>query len=314
MHELTRWRVGGPADVIVEPSSAEETARVIRCLNAAGIPWLAIGHTTNLLVCDAGIRAVVIRIAERMTAMTFRGAEVWAQAGIWVPQFASWVGRCGLSGIEHTIGIPGTLGGLVCMNGGSKRKGIGENITSVTCATPSGAITELDQPACDFRYRSSRIQRDRLIVLEVNFQFTPRERHETCREMLTILRERDKKFPRKLPNCGSVFVSNPAIYAEHGPPGAVIEKCGLKGMTYGGAQISPLHANFIVNTGNANSSDILHLIHIIRDCVGTLLNHDMKCEVRFVDEQGSVRPAHEVKPQTSTCQPINVHLLHNREI
>ena len=312
MHELTRWRVGGPADLIVEPSSTEETARLILSLNENKVPWLVIGHTSNLLVCDVGIRAIVIRIAERMTGIKFQGTKAWAQAGLWVPHFASAVGRRGLSGIEHTIGIPGTLGGLVCMNGGSMRKGIGENVASVTCVAPSGDLIELDHSGCDFSYRSSRIQRERLIVTEANFQFTPRDRHDACREMLKILRERSKKFPRKLPNCGSVFVSNPSMYERHGPPGAVIEKCGLKGLTHGGAQISPLHANFIVNLGTATSSDILKLIHTTRDRVKSIFHLDLECEVRFVNEQGKVLPAHKTHNQSRPCrfageQPLDLH-------
>ncbi len=322
---ISSWRVGGPADAIVSPASAKEARRVVQYLASQQVPWLVIGHTTNLLFSDEGVRAVLIQFGERFAKLEIRDQRseirsqkskvggrrsevrdqrseadgtdnppnVEVEAGAWVPRFAASIGRAGLSGAEHTVGIPGTIGGLICMNGGSMRRGIGEYLVSAQCMNRSGEVFELSQAECHFSYRRSRIQDEGLIVLQAQFRFPEGDRKEITTLMRKILRDRRMKFPRKLPNCGSVFVSNPAMYATYGPPGAVIEKCGLKGKRVGGAEISPLHANFIVNRGNATAKDILSLIHLIRSEAIAKLECELECEVRYVDSRGRITPAHQ---------------------
>ncbi len=294
MSETTRWKIGGPADFVVRPKSNAEVANTIQFLATHDIPWLTIGHSSNLLVSDQGIRGVVVQIAQRMSSMRIDGQAVTAQAGIWVPGFARQLGMAGLSGAEHIIGIPGTLGGLICMNGGSQRRGIGENIKLVTCVDRAGRLFELNREQCGFSYRQSEIQQHHWTVLDAQLEFIRGDRKSICREMRTILASRRKKFPLKLPNCGSVFVSDPAMYEAFGPPGSIIERCGLKGTRYGGAQISHHHANFIVNLGNAKATDVLHLIELIRNTAKASQACDLQCEVRFVSPDCSIEPAHHV--------------------
>lgn len=294
MDQLTRWRIGGKADVIIEPSSVEETSQVIRYLNDRNIPWIVLGHTTNVLVSDEGIRGAIVLISDRMANISIDETVVWGQAGIWMPKFSMQLGRQGLTGLEHTIGIPGTLGGLICMNGGSQRKSIGDHITQVTCLDRTGEVFQLARDECGFAYRKSTMQGEGWIVLEAYFQMEKGDPKKIRREMCEILASRRKKFPQKLPNCGSVFVSDPAMYKDYGPPGAVIEQCGLKGYQIGGAQISPLHANFFVNTGRASASDMLSLIHLARGKVSELTGCELNCEVRFIHPDCKIEPAHRV--------------------
>lgn len=294
MSEITRWKIGGPADFVVRPKSITEVADMIQFLSTNDIPWLTIGHSSNLLVSDQGIRGVVVQIAQRMSNMQIDGDTVTSQAGIWVPGFARQLGKAGLSGAEHIIGIPGTLGGLICMNGGSQRKGIGESIKLVTCVDRQGRLFDLGREQCGFSYRQSEIQKQNWIVLDGQMEFTRGDDRSICREMRKILASRRKKFPLKLPNCGSVFVSDPAMYEAFGPPGSIIGRCGLKGTRFGDAQISNHHANFIVNLGNAQATDVLHLVKLIRKTAKDTQGCDLQCEVRFVSPDCSIQPAHHV--------------------
>lgn len=198
----------------------------------------------------------------------------------------------GLGGLEHTIGIPGTLGGLVLMNGGSQRKGIGENVRRVWIVDQAGQQLELSREECAFSYRKSALQGSGAVVVKVELQ-CERQKPQLIRQlMLQDLRERRRKFPRKQPNCGSVFLSTSEMHATVGPPGKVIEDAGLKGSRIGKAEVSQQHANFIVNLSGATSHDVLHLIAHIRQVVRERIGFELCCEVRYVSPLGAIMPAH----------------------
>lgn len=289
---ISRWKIGGPAAMLVEPRSANEVAAVMAVLSGRPEPIFVMGDASNVLFDSMGFDGVVIRIGRAMSSMRIEGTRVQAEAGIWVPQFARRVGRAGLTGAEHTVGIPGTLGGLVLMNGGSQRKGIGLNVKRIRFADEIGQIRWIDQVDCGFAYRRSVLQDLRAVVVEVELSFKRAAPKVVLREMIDILASRRFKFPKNQPNCGSTFLSDPALYATMGAPGRVIEIAGLKGLRRGGAQISPLHANFIVNNGNATSEDVLWLIGHIRARVLASTGYLLNCEVRHVAPDGRVRPAH----------------------
>jgi UDP-N-acetylmuramate dehydrogenase len=289
----SRWRIGGKADFVVEANSGPGVQACMAWLKANDIPVIIIGDGSNILFDDAGFRGVVVRIGREMGHFSISGARAFVEAGVFVPRFVRAVGAAGLSGIEHAIGIPGTMGGLIVMNGGSQRRGIGENLVSVRGCSMSGEPFELTQAECQFRYRGSVLQDSAAVVLDAVFAFTPGgDPVKIRREMMAIARERRRKFPHRYPNCGSVFVSNPAMYETVGPPGRAIEQVGLKGTWAGEAQISELHANFIVNRGRASSKDVLSLIKLARDKVHERTGFWMDCEVRHIGADGAIRPAH----------------------
>jgi UDP-N-acetylmuramate dehydrogenase len=292
LSKLSWWRIGGRADLLVEPRSPSAAQGVLRYLARAGIPRIVIGDGSNLLFDDAGLRGVVVRIGRSLNGMRVRLGTVSAGAGLYVPRFVRKLGSLGLSGLEHAIGIPGTLGGLVVMNGGSQRKSIGSVVVKVSGCDLSGEPFEHDHAACRFRYRGSRLNDDGLVVLETTLALHQGDPAAMRREMIGIMAERRRKFLKDQPNCGSVFVSDPAMYATVGPPGAAIERVGLKGARFGGAEISPRHANFIVNLGGARSADVLSLIALARDRVRAATGFAMACEVRHVSPDGRIRPAH----------------------
>lgn len=285
---ISRWRIGGTADVIVEPNSIAELCSLRAFIAQESLPSVVIGDTSNLLFSDEGLRAVCIRLGSRMSSVHIENNIVHAQAGVWVPFLARKIMLAGLTGAEHTCGIPGTLGGLVCMNGGSQRKGIGSSVLAVESVDAEGKIHQRDAEQCEFSYRSSIYQNNDEVIASARLNFLLGAKQQIRQEMLNILAERNRKFPRKLPNCGSVFKSNPAMYEEVGPPGAIIEKLGFKGCRIGEALVSPSHANFFVNAGKATSKDMLKLIAEVRVCVHYTTGHEMEPEVKLVKSNGQI--------------------------
>lgn len=286
------WKIGGPADLLIEPWNAHQVATVIRFARKEQIPLVVIGQGTNLLFDDAGVRGIVMKIGSRMGQITIDGPRIDAGGGAWVPQLARLSMRAGLTGLEHCIGIPGTLGGLVIMNGGSQRRGIGENVRQVRIVTAEGEEQVLTQDACRFSYRHSALQGTGCVVVAAELECQRGEVADIRRAMVCDLRERRLKFPRKQPNCGSVFLSTAEMHASVGPPGKIIEEAGLKGTRIGQAEISRRHGNFIINLGGATSADVLAMIHLIRQRIRDSIAFDLDCEVRYVSPDGRIFPAH----------------------
>lgn len=286
------WEIGGPADLLIEPETAQQVAEVICFVRQHQLPLVVIGQGTNLLFDDAGVRGLVMKIGAQMSSIKIAGQRIIAQAGSWVPQLSRLSMQAGLTGLEHCIGIPGTIGGLVMMNGGSQRKGVGENVVRVTVVDSAGEIQQLTGADCDFSYRHSALQGTGCVVVKVELECPYGEVQKVRREMMADLRTRRHKFPRKLPNCGSVFLSSAEMHATVGPPGKIIEAAGLKGTRIGQAEISHQHANFIVNLGGATSADVLALISHVRKTIHRQIGFDICCEVRYVSPTGQVMPAH----------------------
>lgn len=292
---LGRWRIGGAGDLVVTPRSAASLAATLAVIARTGVAHAVIGDGSNLLFDDAGFRGVVVRVGRAFGGFRAQGdGLVEAGAGIWAPSFVRQVIGAGLGGATHAIGIPGTLGGLVTMNGGSQRRGIGENVLAVDVIERDGSRRVMTQAELGYSYRASALQAAGAVVISARFRFEPGDRHGLRREAIAILAARRAKFPRIRANCGSVFVSDPELYARVGSPGEAIERAGLRGWAIGDAQISPDHANFIVNTGRARSADVLALIALARRRVEALTGVAMRAEVRYVSPGGGIRPADEV--------------------
>lgn len=286
------WRIGGPADLLVEPRSIAQIQRLRRFAHHHALPCVVIGQGSNLLFSDTGVRGIVLRLGQHFARLWIEGEKIEAEAGVWVPGLARKAQQAGLTGLEHIVGIPGTIGGLVLMNGGSHRQSIGNLVERVTLVTPEGDLQKLSAAECDFSYRHSALQKSGGIVVAVELSCPRGDRNAIRQAMLADLRERRGKFPLRLPNCGSVFLSTAAMHASVGPPGRIIEEQGLKGLRVGGAEVSPRHANFIVNRGNATAGDVLTLITAIRAQVRHAIGFELDCEVRYVTPTGEIVPAH----------------------
>lgn len=294
LHEVSRWRIGGLADVVVSPRNSDELSRLRYWLHLRGLPSIAIGASSNLLFSDDGLHAIAIHIGEKFSQTTFRGSEVVAGAGVLAPLLARASMHNGLQGLEHICGIPGTIGGLVTMNGGSLRRYISDSICKITSIDPLGNAINRAPCDCMFGYRTSIYRFKEEVISEVHLRLTPGNPTSIRKDMLQILKNRRNKFPRKIPNCGSVFASNPMMYASIGTPGAAIERQNLKGFRIGGAQISTQHANFIINTGGATSSEVIRLIMHCSDSVLKGTGFRMNAEVIYVTPNGDMIPADQV--------------------
>jgi len=294
LHHHSTWRIGGPADFLLEPTSWPQVGALLRWAEEHAVPALVIGKGSNLLFGDVGVRGIVIKIGRSLAGLSIIGTTVRAEAGISASRLARAAGLAGLAGLEHIVGIPGTLGGLVAMNGGSLLRNIGEAIVEVRTIDRHGAPTTWPHADCVFAYRHSRFQDEDFIITEIVLELAPAARTEIMAEMLAILRERRRRFPLTLPSCGSVFKSDPRLYESVGPAGAVIEKLGFKGRRVGDAEVNSRHANFIVNVGAARARDVIELVGIIRQTVQDRLGHTLACEVKYVDERARVCPLDQV--------------------
>lgn len=291
--DITRWQIGGTARYLVEPSTVAEAQSALALIARSSRRSLIVGETSNLLFDDAGFDGILVRIGAALSLVEFSAARVVAQAGVGVPELARMTANQGLTGLEHTVGIPGTLGGLVTMNGGSQRHGIGENVVSVLCVDEAGELVRLSREECGFAYRTSRMQGTDLTVVEVELELNVGDPEAIHAKMDAIVAERAVKFPLDLPSCGSTFLSDPEMYSRIGPPGRAIEEAGLKGLSRGNAAISERHANFIVNLGGATSDDVLWLISYVQFRVEQETGFRMRTEVRYVEPRGGVVPADE---------------------
>lgn len=292
LSEFSQWRIGGPARAIVAPRAPQAVADCVRLLNDLAVDRIVVGSTSNLLFDSRQHDEVILHVGEAMSDVSIHGGRVTAQAGVPVPTLARLVGAAGLGGIAHAVGVPGTLGGLVLMNGGTQRKGIGSNVVRVAGVDRDGEVVTLTHDECAFSYRRSALQDSGVIVTEVELELEPSDPAALIAEMDEIIASRAARFPLDQPSGGSTFLSSPHLYDSVGPPGKVIESVGLKGARRGGAQISERHANFIVNLGGASSDDVLWLIALARKRVHESTGEWLECEVRYISPEGLSIPAH----------------------
>jgi UDP-N-acetylmuramate dehydrogenase len=266
LRDFTTWRVGGPAEWFSEPVSQEDLIAQAAWAVAEGLAFRCIGAGSNLLVADGGLPGLTL-CNRRLQGSVLDALEGWveAEAGEPLPSLARKVARAGLSGLEWSVGIPGTVGGAVVMNAGAQGGCTAEWLHSVRVidpARPTAPFTLLASDL-DFAYRHSRLQEEPLLVLAARFRLEAGgDPGAISARTSANLQSRTSSQPYQQPSCGSVF-RNP----EPEKAGRLIEGLGLKGLQVGEAQVSPLHANFIVNLGGARASDIDRLIAMVRERV-----------------------------------------------
>ena len=289
------WRIGGPADLLIEPHDAESIAAICRYADARKLPLIVIGKGSNLLFDDAGFRGIVLKLGKYFSQIVFDGNRITADAGASVPKLAAMAARHSLTGLEHTCGIPGTLGGLVFMNGGSQNKAIGDCVEWVEMMTGNFGLQRLSKDECEFSYRTSVFQKNFCLLITRIGLFLETGLSQDIRNAMKEIHEKRKTgFPLNLPNCGSVFKIDPALLETFGPPGKIIDTMGLKGFRKGDAEVSEKHANFIVNRGTATSGDVIRLIEEIRIRVQATTGRFLKCEVLYAPPDGNIIPLHKL--------------------
>ena len=274
----TTLRLGGPADYMVFPRNAEEIAGLFAEAAAHDLPVTVIGHGSNLLVLDGGIRGLVICIGKNMREITLEGNRITAQAGAMLGSVAMEAAEAGLSGLEFASGIPGTVGGGVTMNAGAYDGEMSQVVTRVKGICPDGKAVELSREEMNFSYRHSVVQEKDLIVTEVEFELREGDPAAIRAKMSELNARRAEKQPLDVPSAGSTFKRPQGYYAA-----ALIDQCGLKGYTIGGARVSVKHAGFLVNTGSS-AADYLALVRHVQQVVAERTGITLEPEIRILGE------------------------------
>ncbi|MGI6491523.1 MAG: UDP-N-acetylmuramate dehydrogenase [Peptococcaceae bacterium] len=279
MCKHTSWRIGGPAEFFVEPENTLELQAVISLAKRRGLPLTVIGNGTNLLVGEKGISGIVLKIGPKMSRVSILGKDILAEAGTRLSMLATIARDNNLGGLEFAAGIPGTVGGAVIMNAGANGASIGELVKEVLLLDKEGHLCRRYGTDLNFNYRSTALQRESAIVVEVKFSCFAREKHLIQSDMNSFIARRLATQPQGQPNAGSVFKNPPGDSA-----GRLIEAAGLKSLRIGDAQVSDKHANFIVNLGAATSADVLSLIEKIKETVYNRFGVELLLEVQVVGD------------------------------
>ncbi|MEC8441572.1 MAG: UDP-N-acetylmuramate dehydrogenase [Cyanobacteriota bacterium] len=263
--DFTTWRVGGPAQWLLEPTSLVETISALTWAHDQKLPCRVIGAGSNLLIHDDGLQGLTVSL-RRLQGATLdpETGQVDALAGEPIPTLARRAARAGLRGLAWSVGIPGTVGGAAVMNAGAQGGCTADVLEAVRVVPLRGGDSfEISRDELAFGYRHSRLQQEELVVLSARFQLEPgHDPEELGRLTSSNLSHRTGTQPYTQPSCGSVFRNPEPLKA-----GRLIEELGLKGTRVGGAEVSTLHANFIVNTGCATAMDIDRLIKHVQDQV-----------------------------------------------
>lgn len=258
LRRFTTLRIGGPADEMCFPRTIEEAAATVRRCADRDLPWRVLGRGSNLLVDDAGVRGVVIHTCALRTLRFGAGGRVTAGAGLPTSVLLSEARRRGLGGLECLVGYPASVGGAARMNAGGRWGETGARIEAVVAVDPSGEIVSLSAAECAFGYRRSAL--GRLLVAEVVFRLPEVDSQAYRAAIDAIHREKAAAQPLSEPSAGCVFRNPTGASA-----GRLIDLAGQKGRTLGGAMVSTVHGNFIVNRGGAAAADVLRLIDSVRD-------------------------------------------------
>jgi UDP-N-acetylmuramate dehydrogenase len=280
MSELTTFKIGGPLDLLVEPENVEELQQIINFCRSEQLPWIVLGLGSNLLVRDKGIRGVGIKLAGIFTTCEIKGMEVNVGAGMALADLAKKTACNGLSGLEFACGIPGTVGGAVYMNAGAYDGEMAGVITKVQSIDPDQGVVSCRKKELNMGYRFSQFQKNHQIITSVAMQLEITWKENAEAKITELTCQRASKQPLEMPSAGSVF-RRPSGYFV----GPLIEQSGLKGFSIGGAQVSPKHAGFIVNTGGATSHDVLDLIQHVQKIVREKHGVELIPEIKIIGEE-----------------------------
>ncbi len=278
LKRYTAWKIGGPADALLEPGSTDELMEAVKKAREHGIPVTVLGGGTNVLVLDGGIRGLTIRLAKSLKGVEIEGVRVVADAGALYPVLANTTAGRGLRGLEFATGIPGTVGGAVYMNAGA----YGSETTEVldwADVYRDGAVVRMENASLELSYRRSILHdHPEWIVLRAGYILAPGDPGELRARIKEFRTQRMNGSPNR-PSCGSTFKRPPGDF-----PGRVIEAAGLKGTRVGRVEVSPVHANYFVNLGGATAQEALELMALVREKVSERLGVELEPEVRVIGE------------------------------
>lgn len=276
----TSIKIGGPADFLLFPQNIAELRAVLALVKEYELPLFVLGQGTNLLVKDGGIRGVVLSLADMCATYTFYENNVKAGAALPLSRLGQAAANKGLAGLEFTTGIPGSFGGALYMNAGAYGLTISELVRTVATMDFAGNYALRSRDELGFAYRWSNFQEEKVIILEGVLELIPGDKNKIEQKLKEIQDDRLAKHPH-YPSAGSVFRNHPGK-----PTGMLVEQLGCKGLTSGGAQISPQHGNFIINKENATAADVLTLMELMQQKVRENFQLELEPEVRVIGENG----------------------------
>lgn len=281
------YRIGGPATILL-PSTPEDVALALRTADESGVPWFALGLGSNLLFPDSGLDALVIRLGKGVDRVEASGESWRLGAGLPGPLAARRTAEAGWSGLHKFVGVPGSVGGGVYMNAGCHGGEWAEVVTRVLVVDGKGQERWLMRADVPFTYRRSGLEG--LVVLEADVTLRAAKKEHLAEEVAELFRWRQEGTPFNQPCCGSVFKNpgGPSWQHREGPrtAGQLIEAAGLKGTRIGGAEISPMHANYFVNTGGASAADVRALIALAQERVQAQFGAVLETEVKLIGPGG----------------------------
>lgn len=282
MKKHTSFKIGGVADLFVKVNSQDEVIQAIEYAKNNGLPITVIGNGSNLLVTDKGIRGLVIKIdIQDLKIEKFKEyVEISVGSGYKMMALAIKLANEGILGFEELSGIPGTIGGAVYMNAGAYGKEIKDIVISTTCMDFDGNIFELTNEEQEFSYRSSIFNKKDYIILETKLRLEYGKKQEIQNKMNGYKAKRKEKQPIEYPSAGSSFKRKEGVITAK-----LIDECGLKGFSIGGAKVSEKHAGFIINTGNATAKDVLDLVKYIKEKVYEKYEIKIEEEIKIVGEE-----------------------------
>lgn len=277
MDRHTSIRVGGMADVLIFPGSIEELAQLISYLKDCNVPFIPVGNCTNLIVRDGGYRGVLVSL-KKLRTVDYQPLplSVYAEAGVPLSEIVNLSIKESLTGIEFCAGIPGSVGGGVKMNAGAWGSELKDIVKTVSLINGAGEIKTAQRNELEFEYRNLNLP-EGTIILGAKFLFTKGFKEEIEERVSKIISIRKKKHPLEYRNAGSIFKNPPNISA-----GKIIDDLGLKGKKVGGAKISEIHGNFIVNSGRAKAKDVISLIEITQKKVLEERGIHLETEVKLI--------------------------------
>ncbi|SHJ30885.1 UDP-N-acetylmuramate dehydrogenase [Lutispora thermophila] len=277
MKNHTSFKVGGNADIFIEPENVRELTEFIRYAKDNNIPYYIIGNGTNLLVSDYGISGAVIKLGEKISSIQVVEDRIIAQCGAKLPEVAKVAMANSLSGLEFASGIPGSIGGAVAMNAGAYGHEMKDVIETVEVLDGNLEYKVVQNKEMEFGYRKSAVWKNNYIVLGSTFKLKKGSKSEIVSLMDNYTKERQSKQPLDMPSAGSVFKRPEGYYT-----GKLIEDAGLRGMSIGGAQVSEKHCGFIVNKGGATARDIYNLIKHIQKTIYERFGVELETEVKLI--------------------------------
>ena len=274
MKAHTTFKIGGEADVFVTVNTVDELTLTVKACRRDGVPFMILGKGSNLLVSDNGIEGAVILLDGDFKEITVDGDTITCGAGVSLSKLCTVALDNGLSGLEFAYGIPGTVGGAVYMNAGAYGGETKDVCIEAQYLTPDGEIGAYAGEALDFSYRHSVFKTNDDIILFAKYKLTPDDKTAIKARMDDFMDRRRTKQPLEYPSAGSVFKRPVGAFA-----GTLIEQCGLKGKTVGGAQVSEKHAGFIINVGDATCDDVMNLVKFVQDTVKADTGYELECEI-----------------------------------